>query len=193
MKCMTCYTTWMITLLLAPPHSPLCANNIATMIATCKELGFTINTEKITKPATTTIFLGVDIDSVAMEARIDSICISKTISLLEGITGHQPTTKRSILSLIGKLHLMCWVCRPGRAFLQHMIKTSMKAQYLHHRNKLNQECHRDVKWWLYCLPPWNWVSLLYKSHCLTSTECHFFTNASNIGFWLLFSRTLVSG
>ena len=42
----------------APPHSPVCANNITTMIAMCKELGFTINVGKITKPATTTNFLG---------------------------------------------------------------------------------------------------------------------------------------
>ena len=40
------------------PHSLVCANNITTMIATCEELGFTINMEKITKPATTTNFLG---------------------------------------------------------------------------------------------------------------------------------------
>ena len=58
------------------------------MIATCEELGFTFNIEKITKPATTTNFLGVDIDSVAMEARINSTHLSKTISLLEGIMGH---------------------------------------------------------------------------------------------------------
>ena len=43
---------------IGPPHSVVCANNIATMIAMCEELGFAINMEKITKPATTTNFLG---------------------------------------------------------------------------------------------------------------------------------------
>ena len=69
------------------PHSPVCTNNIATMIATCEELGFVIDVDKMTKPVTTTNFLGVDIDSVAMEARIDSTHLSETISLLEGIVG----------------------------------------------------------------------------------------------------------
>ena len=41
-----------------PPHSLVCANNITTMIATCEELGFAINADKITKPATATNFLG---------------------------------------------------------------------------------------------------------------------------------------
>ena len=69
------------------PHSPVCANNIATMIATCKELGCAVNAKKVTNPATTTNFLGVDIDSVAIEVRVDPACLSKTISLLEDIMG----------------------------------------------------------------------------------------------------------
>ena len=168
------------------PCSLVCANNITTMIATCEKLGFAINMEKITKPATTTNFMGMDIDSVTMEARINSICLSKTICLLKGIMGHQSATKRSILSPIGKLHFMCWVCRPSIAFLCNMIKTSMKAWHLHHRIKLNQEFHRDVKWWLCYLPTWNGVSLLYKSHWLTSAKCQLFTDASIIGFGCYF-------
>ena len=77
---------------------------------------------------------------------------------------------------------MCHVCRPGRAFLCHMIETSMKAWNLHCRIKLNQEFQRDIDWWLCYLPTCNGVSLLYKSHWFTSAECHLFTNASEVGF-----------
>ena len=54
-----------------PPDSLVCTNNVMTMTATCKELGFAVNPEKVTKPATTTNFLGVDIDSVTRVAIID--------------------------------------------------------------------------------------------------------------------------
>ena len=151
-----------------PPQSPVCTNNITTMIATCEELGFTVNSEKVTKPATTTNFLGIDIDSVAMEARIDPTHLSKTISLLKDIMGYWSTTKQSILTLIGKCHFMCHICRPGRAFLHCMIETSMKAWHLHHRIKLNQEFCRDIDWWLCYLPTWNggqpfvWVPLAHQ-------------------------------
>ena len=70
------------------PQSPVCANNIATMIAMCEELGFAINADKTTKPAATTNSFGVDIDLVAMEAKIDSTHLSETISLLKGIVDH---------------------------------------------------------------------------------------------------------
>ena len=162
-----------------PPHSPVCANSITTMIATCEELGFAINSDNVTKPVTTPNFLGVDIDSVAMEAQIDPTHLSETITLCEDITGHQSAIKQSILSLVGKRHFVSCICR---AFHCSMIKTSMKAWHLYHRIKLNQEFQRDVDWWLCYLPTWNGVSLLFESHWLTSTECQLFTDASEMGF-----------
>ena len=71
-----------------PPDSLVCASNIMTMIAKCEELSFTVNPKKVTKPATTTNLLGVDTDSVTMEARIDPSHLSETISLLKDIWGH---------------------------------------------------------------------------------------------------------
>ena len=66
--------------------SSLCQQH-CNMIATCEELGFAINSEKVTKPATTMNFLGIDIDSVAMEATNDPTHLSETISLLKDHCG----------------------------------------------------------------------------------------------------------
>ena len=126
------------------PDSLVCASNNATMTTTYEELGFTIIPEKVTKLTTTTNFLDIDIDSVAMEARIDPSYLSETILLLEDILGLQSTTKPTILLLVCKLHIVCHVCRLGRAFLCYMIKTSMKAHHLHHRIMLNKEFHQDI-------------------------------------------------
>ena len=90
---------------ISPPESPVCASNIRTMIATCEELGFTVNPKKVTKPATSTHFLGVDIDSVTMEARIDPSHVSETILLLKDISDHQSATKWTILLLGGQTSL----------------------------------------------------------------------------------------
>ena len=109
-----------------PPDSSACTNNITIMIATCEELGFAVKLQKVTTPATTANFLGADIDSVTMQARIDPSCLSWTISLHKDILGHWFTTKQTILSLIGKLHFVHWVCRPGRAFLTTWSKHPWK-------------------------------------------------------------------
>ena len=100
-----------------PPDSPVCARKIATMIAMCVELGFTINPQKVTKPTTTTNFLGGDIDSINMEIRIDPSHLSEIICLLKAISGLQSASRQTILLLVGKLYFVCYVYRPGRAFL----------------------------------------------------------------------------
>ena len=121
-----------------PPDSAVCANSMMTIIAMFEEVGFTIKSEKVTKPSTTTNFLRVDIDSVAMEARINPICLSETTSLLKAISGLLSTTKWTILLLVGKLHFMCHVCRPGRAFLYCMIETSIKSSPSPSQNQAEQ-------------------------------------------------------
>ena len=182
MTCKTCYTIWMITLLLAH-HTPqsvpttlqpwlLCVRSLALPL-------MQIRSQNQLQPQTS---WGWTLMHLPWGPELIPSHLSKTISLLEGIMDHQSDTKRSILSLTDKLHFVCQVCRPGRAFLHHMIETPMKAQHLHHRIKLNLEFHRDVKWWLHYLPSWNGVSLLYGSHWLTSAECQFFTDASDTGF-----------
>ena len=108
--------------MVGPPDSSVCANNIKTMIATCEELGFVINPKNVTKSSTTTNFLGVDIGSVTMEAKIEPVYLSETTLLLEAILGLQFTTKWTILLPVGKLYFMCFVCRPHGAFLHYMIK-----------------------------------------------------------------------
>ena len=142
-KCRTCYTTWMVTLLLVH-QTPQFVPTSWPWLLHVRELGFDVNPKKVTKPTTTMNFLSVDVDSVTMEARIDPSHLSETTSLLKDISGQHSATKWTILSLVGILHFVCHVCRPGRAFLHHMIKASMKAQYLHHGIKLNEEFHWDV-------------------------------------------------
>ena len=117
MMCKTCYTIWMMTLLLAhhtPWSVPTTSQPWLLHVRSLASPLMQIRSQNQLQPQTS---WGVDIDLVAMEARIYSTHLSETISLLKGIVGHWSATKRSILSLIGKLHFVCWVCRPGRAFL----------------------------------------------------------------------------
>ena len=45
--------------------------------------------------------------------------------------------KQAILSLIGKLHFMCWLCKHIQAFYHHMTETSKKANKFNHQINLN--------------------------------------------------------
>ena len=165
-----------------PPGTDECRTNMDTMVRVCKDLGFTVNPDKVTDPATTTTFLGIDIDSVKQEARIDPVRLKEITRELRLFKRARSATKRQILSIVGKLHFICRVCPPGRAFLRRMIDISQKARHLHHRIKLNAEFRADINWWLDYLPDWNGVSILHDADWTDSPDLELFTDASDQGY-----------
>ena len=163
-----------------------CQNNIGNMVQVCRDLGFVVNPSKVTPPASVTNFLGIDIDSVHGVAHIDPECLQAISQELTGFCQAKSATKCEILSLIGKLHFICRVCPPGRAFLCRMIDVSKKARYLHHRIKLSAEFREDIEWWLTYLPTWNGVSFLYDKEWTNSPDMELYTDASDKGFGFYF-------
>ena len=122
-----------------PADTGECQHNIDTMVQVCRDLGFVVNPSKVTSSASVTNFLGIDEDSEHWVTHIDPEHLQAISQELTGFQQAKLATRHEILSLIGKLHFICRVCPPGRAFLCHMIDVSKKAHYLHHRIKLSTE------------------------------------------------------
>ena len=176
-----------------PADTGECQHNIDTMVQVCRDLGFAVNPSKVTSPASVTNFLGIDIDSVHRVTRIDPEHLQAISQELTGFWQAKLATKHEILSLIGKLHFICRVCPPGRAFLCHMIDVSKKAHYLHHRVKLSAEFRGDIEWWLTYLPTWNGVSFLYDEEWTSSPNVELYTDASDKGFCCYFQGKWCQG
>ena len=104
-KCRTCYTTWMITLLLVHQTPQFVPTRSWPWLLHVRSFTLLSILKQSQKPATTTNFLWLDINSVAMEARIDPSCLLETISLLEDTLGHQSTTKQT--SIIDRQTSFC--------------------------------------------------------------------------------------
>ena len=165
-----------------PADTSECQHNIGKMVQVCRDLGFAGQSLKSHTPASVTNFLGIDIDSVQGVACIDPECLQAIPQELIGFCWAKSATKCEILSLIGKLHFICRVCPPGRAFLCCMIDVSKKARYLHHRVKLSAEFRGDIEWWLTYLPKWNRVSFLYDEEWTNSPDVELYTDASDKGY-----------
>ena len=147
-----------------------------------------MNPSRVTAPSPITCFLGIDIDSREGVASIDPEHLQVIIHELSGFCQAKLAMKCKILSLIGKLHFVCRVWPPSRAFLWQMIETSKKAQYLHHCIKLNAEFQADIKWWLTYLPSWNGVSFLYDADWTSTLDMELFTDATDKGFGCYFQE-----
>ena len=57
-------------LLVAPPKSSACSNNLQYILETCSHLGIPLAKEKIEGPTKTLTFLGITLDTQNMEARL---------------------------------------------------------------------------------------------------------------------------
>lgn len=82
------------------------------MLCICSDKGFAVNPEKTVRPTTTLVLLGVQLDTVAQEMRMDSSGLMEIINLLNTWSTKRRCTKRQLQSLIGKLHFICNVSAP---------------------------------------------------------------------------------
>ena len=57
-------------IILAPPRSPCCQQDLSTLLEVCGELGVPIAGHKTEGPATCLVFLGIEVDTVANELRL---------------------------------------------------------------------------------------------------------------------------
>ena len=170
-----------------------CQCNINKMVEVCRELRFMVNPLKVTSPSPIACFLGIDIDSHEGVAHIDPKHLQAIIHELSGFHLAKSATKCEILSLIDKLHFVCRVCPPSRAFLWWMIETSKKVWYLHHCIKLNAEFWDNIEWWLTYLPSWKGVSFLYKADWTSTPDVELFTDASDKSFRCYFQGQWCQG
>ena len=130
-------------LFLGPPHGPGCSQSLQKALHLCEELGVPVAPDKTEGPATSIIFLGIEIDTQAGQLRLPREKLADLIATLQSwmrpdrlhIPKHSGT-KRDLLSLIGKLHHASRVIKPGRAFIRSLIDTSIAVTSLDHHVSL---------------------------------------------------------
>ena len=109
-------------------------------------------------------------------------------------TTKKKTTKRELLSLIGKLSFAAKVIPAGHIFLRRLIDLSTSVKKLHHHTTLTAGARADIKWWQDFLPGWNGVSLILQADWPTTADLNLFTDASGtLGFRAYFKGAWIMG
>ena len=166
-----------------PVDSPVCKQNLQAMFALCDKINAPIKMSKVEGPSTTLTFLGIQLDTVTMEA---SITPEKKLDLLHELhwmTHKDSCTKKELFSVIGKLSFCCKVLPAGRMFLRRMIDLSTTVKKLNHHIPLTTEAQLDIQWWINYLPKWSGKSLILKNEWTPSPTLHLYTDASGSCGW----------
>ena len=138
---------------------------------------------KTVGPTPSLEYLGIVIDSIAMEARLPQDKLLRITASVRQFLGISKCTQRELLSLIGHLGFATRVIPAGRTFMSRLFQAAYTVKQLHHRVYLNSECRKDLLMWHKLLHDWNGISLFLEREPTSAESLDLYTDASGaIGF-----------
>ena len=181
--------------LTGPAQSSACATQLHQLLQVCAHLGIPVGMDKVDGPATSLTFLGLELDSVQQQIRLPPTKLDEILTELHDWSHRTKATKRSLLSLIGKLSFAARAVPAGHLFLQRLITLSTTVRQLHHRIRLGRQARADLAWWTEFLPTWNGTARFVDPSCTPAPDLSLYTDASGtlgcgaffLGHWFHYS------
>jgi hypothetical protein len=152
--------------------------NMALMTHVFGILNIPIHPDKTIGPVTSIVFLGIQLDSVQMQASLPKDKVTRIIELLTDSCTRKSITKRKLLSVLGHLNFASRVILPGRSFVSYLLSLSTSVKELHHHVKLSKDCLTDINMWIRFLKEWNGLSFFYEDFLTESGDMELYTDAS---------------
>ncbi len=164
-------------LIAGPPGGLECDRSLTTLLAAFERLGVPVATQKLEGPTTVLTFLGIEVDTVAMQLRLPQEKLVELRELVASWRNRQLCIKKELQSLTGKLQHACSVVKPGRSFLRRLFELQAGTKKDHHHIPLCSAARSDIMWWHIFLESWNGVSMQPHSS-LELTIHHIYTDAT---------------
>lgn len=112
-------------------------------------------------------FLGICLDSVRMEARLDDAKLASTLELLQRILRKKAVKRRELESLAGKLNWIARVVYGGRTFLRRIIDAVHSVRHSSHFVSISGGLLQDLRWYQEFLPDFNGQTALVSPRPLS--------------------------
>ena len=118
-------------------------------------------------------FLGIELDTIRMQARLPPDKLDRVRSTLKSMLLQPTVSRRELESLVGLLSFAAKVVVPGRAFLRRLFRV---LSYTSHISiiRIDSSMKADLTWWNTFLIHWNGIKLLRltvdRKHCCIWTD-----------------------
>ena len=164
-------------LLIGRPDSEECAGALTKLLEVFKQIGFPVAPEKLEGPTTRLVFLGFELDTLAMEVRLPQEKLAELKELAHQWVGRRSCSVKDLESLIGKLGHAAQVVVPGKTFLRWLFELKGKVGRASRMCRLNAGIKSNILWWATFLRGWNGVSML-RDQMREQSPNHVWTDAS---------------
>ena len=148
-------------------------NHLTGIVYLLENLGFIINQKKsVLTPAQTIEFLGLTVDSLAMELRLPLIKIKQIRAEARKIAQAKTTSARALAHLLGMMNATNNVIPPAPLFCRQLQMTlsntlEMNSQCYEALITLTQGCLEELNWWNNNMCKWNGKTLMRREVDLT--------------------------
>jgi len=167
----------------------------------CAILGVPMAEAKVEGPTHCLIFLGIEINTVEMTARLPDIRLAILKPLISGWKSYTHARLSDVQSLVGLLQHACCVVPPGRFFKQRLISAMTTWEALQRAGTvgpyapmpISENIKRDILWWDEFLSEWNGISLLLEQEWELADKLSIFTDACTTGYGAYFKGRWVAG
>ncbi len=133
---------------------------LVILLGVFRRLGLPVAEEKLEGPCTSLTFLGVEIDTHAMELRLPQAKLRELQVLITSWQGRKSCKRNDLESLTGKLSHACKVVQPGKTFMRRMFELLKGTRQAYHHIRLNAAFRADLMWWARFLHDWNGLAIL---------------------------------
>ena len=172
-----------------PPNSQTCQPNLDTCIQQFQDWGIPLQPDKLEGPSTLLTVLGIELDSLLLQARLPQEKFDRIHTLLVTWSLKRHCTRKELEPLISKLQHACKVVPSGRTFLCRMINLLSAFRRDDHPIRFNSEFRLDLSWWLEFFQSWNGYSFLLSPRWAPIPDLHVSSDAAgSVGYGAILGR-----
>ena len=156
-----------------------CLTGFSTLLRLFMSVGAPVVASKTLGPSQVLEFMGIELDTVRMEARLPEDKLQRTRDLLNSFTQRRSVRLVELQSLIRTLQFACKVVVPERTFLQRMINLTRGVPSRFHHIRLNKEFFKDLTMWKAFLAGWHGRSFFLDTTVTPSPDLELYTDAAS--------------
>jgi len=164
--------------------------DLTTFTKLCNRLNIPLAPHKTQGPATTITFLGIELDTIAMQARLPPDKMTTYIQAVTDCTSNPTLTLRQLRSVIGQLQFATRVIPSGRPFLRRLHNLTIGRSIPFHKLTLPDHAIQDLQLWKIFLQQHNGTTLITPRSNNHPMLC---SDASKYGFGAIFGHQWISG
>lgn len=180
-------------LFIGPAGSKVCSVLLHTMERVAQQFGVPLAPDKTEGPATVVKFLGIVLDSVAMECRLPLDKVQDLLAVVGQVRRSKKVQLRQVQSLLGKLNFACRIIPMGRIFCRRLAQATAGVSVPHHFLRLPSDVREDLAVWEEFLGCYNGRAI-FMQELVSNDDLELFTDASGaIGFGAYFQGQWCAG